>query len=172
MRKSQAFAYWMGGATVLILSFGITLWLTEPEVPQAEKIKLLAASDVSDEVTLTAAAVAAGLQNSSYVKGHIDALSRIDATNVNISGWATETITIISKGAPINVMVFSGGRNVLTVETKGERPDVTSTFNLSDLAAKNVTFAGRLECRSGQKLLVVAATLSGTYASLGTVSCP
>lgn len=172
MRKGQAITFFVGGALVLILSFGITLWLTEPEVPAADKIKLLAASAISDEATLTAAAGAAGLQNSSYVKGHVDGLNRLDATTVNIAGWATETVTIISQGAPINVMAFSGGRNILIVETKGERPDVTSAFNLSDLAAKNVTFAGQLECRSGEKLLIVAATSSGTYASLGTISCP
>jgi hypothetical protein len=43
---------------------------------------------------------------------------------------------------------------------------------LTEEAAKNVAFAGRLECSPGQKLLIVGASLSGSYALLGTKSCP
>lgn len=172
MRKGQTITFWVGGALVLILSFSTTLWLTEPEVPPADKIKLLAASAISDEATLNAAARAAGLQNSPYVQGHVDGLNRLDATNVSIAGWATETITFISKGAPVIVMAFSEGRNILTIETKGERPDVNVALKLSDLARKNVAFTGSLKCSSGQKLVIVGATLSGTYAVLGSLNCP
>jgi hypothetical protein len=173
MQKGQAFIFWVGGALVLILSFSITLWLTEPEVPPADKIKILGASAISNEATLHAAAGAAGLRNTTYVKGYIEVLRRLDATNVRIEGWATETTTIISKGAPITIMAFSGGRNIFTVKAKGERPDVTAALNLSAEAAKNdVAFAGQLECSSGQKLLIVGATLSGNYAVLETVTCP
>jgi hypothetical protein len=173
LSKAQAFIFWVVGALVLILSFGITLWLTEPVLPPADKIKLLAASAISDEATLTAAAGAAGLRNSTYVKGYIDVLRRLDATNVRIEGWAIETTAIISKGAPITIMAFSGGRNIFTVKAKGERPDVTAALNLSAEAGKNdVAFAGQLECSSGQKLLIVGATLSGNYAVLETVTCP
>jgi hypothetical protein len=69
-------------------------------------------------------------------------------------------------------MAFGDGRRIFSVETKGERPDVTSALNLPEETAKNVAFAGRLQCSPGQKLLIVGATLSGTYALLDTKSCP
>jgi hypothetical protein len=122
---------------------------------------------------LNAAARTAGLQYSTYVKGNVDGLSRADANHVDINGWAVETLAAITaRGAPINVMAFSGGRRIFGVQTKGERPDVTSALNLSEEAAKNVAFEGRLECSPGEKLLIVGATLSGTYALLATKSCP
>ena len=172
MRKGQVLAFSVGGLLVVSLSFVITLWLTEPEVPPAEKLKLLAASRIVDRSTLSAAAKTSGLLNSSYVKGKVDALTRLDAAHVSIAGWATETVRYTFKGASVTVMVFSGGRNILSVQTHGERPDVTSALNLSDDAARNVAFVGRMECISGQELIVVAATLSGTYAAFDTAKCP
>ena len=173
MLKSLTLKYWIVGALVLVLSFTITLWLTEPEVPPEDMIKSLAAAAISDEASLHAAARTAGLKYSSYVKGNVDALTRVDANHVSISGWAVETLAAITaRGAPITVMAFSAGRRIFSVETKGERPDVTSALDLSEETAKNVAFAGRLECSPGQKMFIVGATLSGTYALLSTKSCP
>ena len=173
MLKGLTLKHWVGGILVLILSFTITLWLTEPEVPPDDMIKSLAAAAIFDEASLNAAAQAAGLQYSSYVKGNVDALSRAEANQVSIEGWAVETLAAITaRGAPITIMAFGGGRRIFSVETKGERPDVTSALNLSEETAKNVAFAGRLQCSPGQKLLIVGATLSGTYALLDTKSCP
>jgi hypothetical protein len=173
MLKRLTFKHWVAGLLVLILSFTITLWLTEPEVPPEDMIKSLAGAAVLDEAGLNAAAQAAGLKYSSYVKGNIDALSRTEANQVRIAGWAVETLAAITaRGAPITIMAFGGGRRIFSVETKGERPDVTSTLNLSQETAKNVAYAGRLQCSPGQKLLIVGATLSGAYALLDTKSCP
>ena len=173
MLKGLTFKHWVLGALVLILSFTITLWLTEPEVSPEDMIQSLAAATISDEASLNDAARTAGLQYSTYVKANIDALTRVDANHVSISGWAVETIAAITaRGAPITVMAFSGGKRIFSVETKGERPDVTAALKLSEEAAKNVAFAGQLECRPGQKLLIVGATLSGAYALLDTRSCP
>jgi hypothetical protein len=172
MLKRLTFKHWVAGSLVLILSFTITLWLTEPEVPP-DMIKSLAAATIFDEASLSAAARMAGLQYSSYVKGNIDAFSRDEANQISIAGWAVETLAAITaRGAPITIMVFGGGRRIFSVETKGERPDVTSTLNLSQETAKNVAYAGRLQCSPGQKLLIVGATLSGAYALLDTKSCP
>jgi hypothetical protein len=173
MLKSLTLKHWIIGAFVLILSFTITLWLTEPEIPPEDMIKSLAAAAISDEASLHAAARTAGLQNSSYVKVNIEALTRVDANHISISGWAVETLpAITARGAPVTVMAFSGGRRIFSVETKGERPDVTSALNLSEETAKNVAFAGRLECSPDQKILIVGATLSGAYVLLSTKSCP
>jgi hypothetical protein len=173
MLKGLTFKHWVGGLLVLILSFTITLWLTEPEVPPDDMIKSLAVAAIIDEASLSAAAQTAGLKYSSYVKGNVDALSRADANQVSIAGWAVETLAAITaRGAPITIMAFSGGKRIFSVETKGERPDVTSALNLSEETAKNVAYAGRLQCSSGEKLLIVAATLSGTYALLDMKTCP
>jgi len=172
MRKN-AIAYGIGGALIVILSFSLTLWLTEPELPAPERIGLFkAATGIVDEASMNEAARAAGLKNSPYVRGAIDGLNRLDGNTVNISGWATETVTIVSKGAPVLLMAFSQGRNVLAAETKGARPDVTATLNLSPEASRDVAFSARLNCTPRAKLIVVAVSVSGTYNGIGTRDCP
>jgi hypothetical protein len=84
------------GALFLILSFTITLWLTEPEVPREDMIKSLAAAAVSDGASLSAAAQTAGLQYSPYVKGNVDALTRVEANQASIAGWAVEILAAIT----------------------------------------------------------------------------
>ena len=173
MLKSLTLKHWVVGVLVLCLSFAVTLWFTEPEIPPEDMIKSLASAAVADESSLIEAARTAGLQYSPYVKGSVDGLSRVEANHVSISGWAVETIAAITaRGSPVTVMVFSGGKRIFSVETKGERPDVTSALNLPNETGRNVVFIGRLQCNAGQKLLIVGATLSGTYALLTTKSCP
>ena len=173
MLKGLTLIHWILGALVLLLSFTFTLWLTEPEVSPDEMIKSLAAAAVNDEASLNEAAQTIGLHYSSYLKGSIDGLVRVDTNRVDINGWAVETIAAsTARGAPINIMAFSGGRRIFSVQTKGERPDVTAGLKLSDETAKNVAFAGQLECSPGQKMLFIGAALSGTYALLGTKNCP
>jgi hypothetical protein len=173
MLKGLTLRHWVVGVLVLSLSFSVTLWLTEPKILPEDMIKLLASAAVADESSLIEAARTAGLQYSPYVKGSVDGLSRVEANHVSISGWAIETMAAITaRGSPVTVMVFSGGKRIFSVETKGERSDVTSALNLSEETAKNVKFTGQLECSAGQKLLIVSATLSGTYGSLGTKDCP
>ncbi len=122
MRKGLALGYWVGGATVFFLGFSVTLWLTEPELPAVEKIELLKASAIADETTLIQAAKAAGLQNSSYVRGNVDALKRSGDDIVTVAGWAAETITIISKGAPTLVMALVVARTYLRCRRKTSVP--------------------------------------------------
>jgi hypothetical protein len=159
---------WIGAALVLVLSFSITLWLTEPEIPLADKIPWLAASAISDESSLHTAADKIGLKRSSHIKGHVDELRRTGG-EVMITGWAVERG---STGEPMTVMIFVEGHNILNAETRGERPDVTSALNLTTEAARNAAFSGRLKCDSRSRLLVVAASVSGRYDSISTVSCP
>jgi hypothetical protein len=90
MLKGLRFKHWAIGALVLILSFTITLWLTEPDAPQLTPdamIKSLAAGGIVDEASLNAAARTAGLQYSPYIKGSVDGLTRVDANHVSIAGW-------------------------------------------------------------------------------------
>jgi activator of HSP90 ATPase len=172
MQKKRPFILGFGGAAILIASFGFTYWLTEPDSPEAAKIKSFAASTISDEVTLRAAAAAAGLVNSTSIKGNVDELRRIDANKVRIVGWTAETSSLMPKASPITVMGFSAGKNVFTVETIGERRDVTVAQKLTNEAAKNVVFSSSLTCSTQEKLLIVSAALSGTYAILDIFNCP
>ena len=172
MRRGRLITYCVGGAAIMLLSFSVTLWLTEPELPPAERIGLLLASAISDEASMNEAAQAAGLKNSPYIRGNIDAINRIDANRVGIAGWATETITVLSKGAPLQLMAFSKGKNILTTETRGSRPDVTAALALSPEAAKNVSFSATLSCEPGSRIVVVGVSVSGTYNGVGTRNCP
>jgi hypothetical protein len=159
---------WLAGALALVISFSITLWLTEPEIPPADAIPWLAASAISDESSLHTAADRVGLKRSPHVKGHVDVLRRTGA-NVIISGWAIERG---SKGEPITVMVFAGGSNILNTETRDERLDVAAALSLAVEAARNAGFSGQIRCNSQSKLVIVAASVNGNYDAISTGECP
>jgi hypothetical protein len=85
------------GAGVLVGSFLITLWLTEPTTPPdikpappSIKSDIFAANLVRDERTLPAAANAAGLKPSDKLKGVVDTVTRLDSAQVRIDGWAVD----------------------------------------------------------------------------------
>jgi hypothetical protein len=158
------------GASVLVGSFLITLWLTAPTTlpdikPALPSIKsdVFAAYLVPDESMLSAAASAAGLQPSDTLKGFVDAVTRLDSTQVKIHGWAAD----LKGGDPILVLVFANGKIVLKTQTKGPRPDVADALKLSKDAASNAAFEGLLSCKPGQRLFVVAVTQTDLYAALG-----
>jgi hypothetical protein len=140
------------GASGLVGSFLITLWLTTPTTlpdskPAAWGIKsdVFAAYLVPDESMLSAAASAAVLQPSDKLKGFVDAVTRLDNTQVKIQGWAAD---LLGK-EPILVLVFANGEIVLKTQTKGPRLDVADAFNLSKDAATNAAFEGLLSCNPG-----------------------
>lgn|SRR5262245_25771182 len=159
------------GAGVLVGSFLITLWLTEPTTPPdikpappSIKSDIFAAYLVRDERTLPAAANAAGLKPSDKLKGVVDTVTRLDSAQVRIDGWAVD---LHGENGPIAVVVFADGENVLKAYTKGPRPDVADALKLSQDAASNVAFEGLLACKPGKPLFVVAVTQTDLYAALG-----
>jgi hypothetical protein len=140
------------GASVLVGSSLITLWLTTPTTlpdsnpaPWSIKSDVFAAYLVPDESMLSAAASAAVLQPSDKLKGFVDAVTRLDNTQVKIQGWAAD---LLGK-EPILVLVFANGEIVLKTQTKGPRLDVADAFNLSKDAATNAAFEGLLSCNPG-----------------------
>jgi hypothetical protein len=84
----------------------------------------------------------------------------VDQARIRVRGWAAE---IGGSGSPITILGFVNGAKVLTVQTRGERPDVAAALNLSIFAAKDVSFDGTLTCRRGQQLVIVAVTASNKY---------
>jgi hypothetical protein len=163
------------GIGVLVGSFLLTVWLTEPETPPANKAEpplaaeILATYLISDERILTAAAKAARLQPSDKLRGFIDEVARLDKAQVKIRGWAVD---LARQGTPITVLVFSDGKNTLGTQTKGPRPDVAQALKLSEAVASNAAFEGQLSCNPGETLVVVAVTQDNLYAAINQAALP
>ena len=119
--------------------------------------------------SLMAAVKVARLRGAPDVKGAIEELTRLDDDHVTLKGWATD---VSGGSSPLTVMVFVDGRNTLTMETAGRRPQIGEALGLSDAAAANVSFQGNLTCSRGQKLIVVAVAPSDVYGHFGTRLCP
>ena len=167
------------GATYLVFlsavffgSLFITLWLTEPEVPSptdnrsdAERLAVYPISDSSD---LAKSAQNANLILSRRLLGYVDAIRRINAREVGLSGWAADRE---GDSTPLEVLIFVAGRLVATTHTKGERPDVTAAMHLGFGARSNVALAANFTCRTGDLPVVVVLGKEKQYAPSGAPSC-
>lgn len=155
------------GLFVLIASFLLTFWFVGTGA-SVSPVALLANSQVSDDESLTDAAITAGLRPSLSLKGAIDQLARLNEKQIRISGWSADSN---GNGAPITVMAFTDGGVALQTNTNGPRPDVTDHFKLSNEAALNVEFGGVLACHAGRQLFQIAVA-SNRYTKLSSVLCP
>jgi hypothetical protein len=160
---------WVLGLAFAIAAFFITLWLSEPEPPPGSGIAMLAKSPVGGSSELLAAIDAAGLTRSEFVRGNIDTITRRDGDHVAIFGWAAQ---VNGAGSPLSLMAFPDAQHVFTVETKGERADVTSALRLNSDAAANVAFEFVVSCKPGQHVMVIAATQTNLFAPLEPPPCP
>jgi hypothetical protein len=168
-RSARSWLTWVAGGLVFAVSFIIAMGLTKPPRPPTPAMTMLAAATISDLGRLMAAVKAAGLRGTPDVKGNIDEIIRLDNDHVTLKGWATD---ISESDSPLAVMAFVDGRNKLTIETDGRRPDITAALGLSDAASANVSFEGNLVCSRGQKLIVVAVARSGVYGQFRSRLCP
>jgi hypothetical protein len=160
---------WILGGGLMISAFFVTLWLTEPELPPGRGIAMLAKTPAAGSAELLSAIDAAGLTRSEFVRGNVDAMRRLDAGQVAMTGWATQ---VNGTGSPLSIMAFPDAQHVFTIETKGERADVTSALRLRSETAANVGFELRLSCKAGQHVMVIAATQSNLFAPLEASVCP
>ena len=103
------------------------------------------------------------------MRGNIDTVKRLDGGQVAVTGWAAQ---VNGAGTPLSVMAFPDAQHVFAVETKGERGDVASALRLASEAAANVGFELRLSCKTGQHVMVIAATHSNLFAPLEAPLCP
>jgi hypothetical protein len=163
-------AYMAFLSAVLFGSFFITLWLTEPQVPNApdngSPTDLLAAY-ISDGSDLAKSAHEAGLIASQRLSGHVDVIRRIDEQKVDLLGWAAD-----GQGTALEVLVFVAGHLVATTHSAGERPDVTAALRLGFGANKNLAFAANFTCRKGDQPLVVLLGREKDYIDLRSAPCP
>ena len=168
-RSARSWLTLVAGGLVFAVSFAIVMRVTKPARPPTAAMTMLAGATVADLRGLMAAVKAAGLKGTPDIKGGIDEISRRNDGHVTLKGWATE----ISGGdSPLAVMIFVDGRNTLTTQTNGGRPEITAALGLSDAAAANVSFEGDLACSRGQKLIVVAVAQSDVYGHFGSRLCP
>ena len=140
------------GLFVLIGSFLLTFWFVGTGA-SISPVANLANSQVSDDESLSDAAISVGLRPSLSLKGAVDQLARLNETQIRITGWSADSN---GNGAPITVIAFTDGRVALQTNTNGPRSDVTDHFKLSNDAALNIGFGGVLACRAGRPLFVIA----------------
>jgi hypothetical protein len=165
---SEPWFVWTAGASVTALAFLVALWLTAPN-QLAPGVATLIGETVSDATTLMAAVQTAGLRGTSDVKGAIEEINRLDDQRVTIKGWALDAT---ASSSPLTVIVFAGGRHVLTATTIGARMDITRVLGLSNADATNASFENTFGCRPGAKLVVVAVTSDRRYSQFRSLACP
>jgi hypothetical protein len=160
----------------LVASFLITLRWTEPvrtsdgdAAPGPDPVELLRRSAITSQSTLAAAARKAGFERSEHVRGHIDAFKRLDAVRAEIVGWAADRR---GDGSPLTIVAFAGGRGSVLGKTQGPRDDVTKELKLSAAAAKNVGVRGAIECKPGERVVVVAISWGYAYSPIMMGPCP
>jgi hypothetical protein len=156
---------------VLIGSFFVTLWLTEPQVPNApdnrSHAERLAAYPISNGSDLAKSASEANLIPSQRLSGNVDAIRRIDEQKVDLVGWAAD-----GHGTALEVLVFIAGYLVATTHTAGERPDVTAALGLGFGANTNVALSANFTCRKGDQPVVVVLGNEKEYMHLQAAPCP
>jgi hypothetical protein len=168
---SRRAAYLVFLLAILFGSFFITLWLTDPQVPDApdnrSPAQRLAAYQISNSSDLAKSASEAGLVPSQRLSGHVDAIRRVDEQKVDLGGWAVDR-----QGTALEVLLFVAGHLVATTHTAGERPDVTAALRLGSGANTNVALAASFTCRKGDQPLVVVLGSEKDYLNLGSAPCP
>jgi len=163
-------AYWVFLLAVLLGSFFITLWLTEPQIPNTPDTRSdaerLAAYPISNSSDLAKSAYVAKLLLSRQLSGHVEAIRRIDEQAVDLAGWAADR-----EGTALEVLIFVAGHLVATTHTAGERPDVTAALDLGFGAQTNVAFSANFTCRRGDQPVVVVLK-EKQYVHLQANPCP
>jgi hypothetical protein len=111
-------------SSVLFGSFFITLWLTEPQVPNAPDNHLLAerlaAKPISSSSDLAKSGYEAHLTPSQRLSGHVDASRRIDEQKVGLTGRAADGGETALANAPtpgLGIQV-RGSAEAVTIEAR------------------------------------------------------
>ena len=172
MMRTLALAGLLAG--VLIGSFFLTLWLidTGPSWNMSDDrrdAERLASRNIFDRSDLIEAAVAVGLHSSSSMKGMVETVSRLNDREVTIKGWVADRD---GDATPLSVLVFVGGRTAASVQTRGERSDVTNLHSLAFGAEKNVGFEATFACPTGDHAVVVGLGQDKQYFYLSSPDCP
>jgi hypothetical protein len=152
----------------LIGNFFLTLWLTNIDIPPGSAVERLASGQIANLSDLIEVAVSAGLHRSFQMSGWIDSLSRIDNSEVAITGWMAEP----GEAKPISVLIFVAGKKVATTYTHGERSDVTNGLHSKFAVEQNVMLQANFECASHDRPVIVGLGTSEQYFYLPSPPCP
>jgi hypothetical protein len=156
---------------VLFGSFFVTLWLTEPQVPNTpdnrSRAQRLAAYPISNGSDLAKSAYEADLIPSQRLSGHVEAISRLDQQKVDLIGWAAD-----GNGTALEVLIFVAGHLVATTHTAGERPDVTAALRRGFAGRTNIALIANFTCRRGDQPVVVVLGNEKEYLHLQSAPCP
>ena len=162
------------GILMFLGSLVFTPWFTESasrpdtanEISDAER---LASYSISRRTDLIEAVVAIGMHKSTYMRGNIDSLRRVDDQHAIMDGWLAD---LHGSPNPLSFVVFVGGKKAAVAQTSGERPDVTKAFSLAFGANKNVGFQVRFRCPSGDQPFIVGVSQDREYVQLTSPPCP
>jgi hypothetical protein len=156
---------------VLFGSFFLTLWLTEPQLPNTpdnhSRAQRLAAYPISNGSDLAKSAYEADLIPSQRLSGHVDAIRRLDEQKVDLIGWAAD-----GNGTALEVLIFVAGHLVATTHTAGERPDVTAALRRGLGARTNIALIANFTCRRGDRPVVVVLGNEKDYLHVQSAPCP
>jgi hypothetical protein len=118
----------VGGAIIVISSFLVTLWLTEPTPKQVEAqsgaVAIISETDkfagmhVSNLEELKKSAADAGLVPARSLTGALDAMTRVNEREVTAAGWLADPG---GDATPLTIIAFVGGKSVAIGKTSGER---------------------------------------------------
>jgi hypothetical protein len=168
LKSARPRLIWIVGGLIFAISFAAALRLSEPARTPTPAMMALAGATIPDLRRLMATVKAAGLRGTPDVRGAIEEITRLDIDHVRLKGWAAD----ISGSAPLAVMVFVDGRNTLTMDTVGRRPEIADELGLSGAASADISFQANLVCSRGQKLIVVAVAPRDVYGHFGARLCP
>jgi len=158
-----------------VAGFVLTVWLTDEATQPLPRVNARAASEkmatrrVGSDDELQRIAEQMGLTPSREMAGSIDNLTRVGEGEVSMAGWLADRQ---GDATPQQLLVYVSGALAAKGETKGERPDLTSSLGLAFGAEKNVRFALNFACSKGVKPVVVGLGSGGQYISLGSPLCP
>jgi hypothetical protein len=160
-------------AGLLIGSFFLTLWLTDsgtsPKTDDRSDAERLASRNISSRPDLIDAAIGAGLQSSTAMKGNVDSMSRVSDGEVAIGGWLADPG---GDATPLTLLIFVAGKKAAATQTRDERPDVTKLLGLAFGAEKNVAFKATFPCLAGDQPVIAGLGSDKQYLYVSSPPCP
>ena len=166
-RITLTLSRFVGGAIVVITSFFVTLWLTEPTLKQRETqsgaVAIISESDLPECTKKSAAD--AGLVPARSLTGALDAVTRVNEREVTAAGWLADPG---GDATPLTIIAFVDGKSVAIGKTSGERQDVTAASGLTNGTQKNIAFGVTFNCTAGLMPIIVGIGPDRQYHALGS----
>jgi hypothetical protein len=155
------------GSFFLTLMLLDTHELRDSTVDNRSDADKLAGYKIFDFGDLVEAAVRIGMHRSGDMKGVVDDITRINASEVAMRGWLVD---FTGQSRILTIVVFVAGKMSATAQTQVDRPDVVTALKLEP--GQNVGFQLTLDCHAGDDLVTVGLGSHKEYFWLSTARCP